>query len=121
MSRILLVEDDPDVRLLMEHILLDAGYEVDVAGSMTGGGESLGRRSYALVIADGRLPDGNGMAVADKAREEGVKALVVTGYALSLPVEVIDRFEILLKPLRPRRRRPAAPQILVNARSQRRA
>ena len=102
MSRILLVEDDPDVRLLMEHILLDAGYEVDVAGSMTGGGELLGSRSYDLVIADGRLPDGNGMAVADKAREGGVKALVVTGYALSLPVEVIDRYEILLKPLRPR-------------------
>jgi DNA-binding response OmpR family regulator len=101
MSRILLVEDDPDVQPLMEHILLDAGYEVDVTGTMHSGGELLGSRSYDLVIADGRLPDGNGMAVADKAREGGVKVLIVTGYALSLPVELIDRYEILLKPLRP--------------------
>jgi CheY-like chemotaxis protein len=33
MTRILLVEDDEDVRPLMEHVLLTAGYEVDSAAA----------------------------------------------------------------------------------------
>jgi CheY-like chemotaxis protein len=36
MACILLVEDDVDVRAVMEHILIDAGYEVDAAGSEGG-------------------------------------------------------------------------------------
>jgi|SRR5579863_3784013 len=51
---------------------------------MIGGAELLGSGSYDLVIADGRLPDGNGMAVAEKAGKAGAKALIITGYALSL-------------------------------------
>ncbi len=102
MSRILVVEDHPDVRFAMEHVLLDAGYEVDVIGTMIGGAELLGSGSYDLVIADGRLPDGNGMAVAEKAGEAGAKALIITGYALSLPGELLARYEVLLKPVRAR-------------------
>jgi CheY-like chemotaxis protein len=30
-KRILLVEDEPDIHYLMAHILIDAGYTVDVA------------------------------------------------------------------------------------------
>jgi len=94
-SRILLVEDDPDVRFVMEHVLIDTGYEVDVIGTMIGGAELLACGSYDLVIADGRLPDGNGMAVADKAREAGVKALIITGYALSLPARPSELIEVV--------------------------
>ncbi len=44
MARILLVEDDPDVRPLMEHIILDRGYQVTTAEKtlvVTGHGLSL--------------------------------------------------------------------------------
>jgi len=34
MSRILLVEDEIDVRLLIEHVLIGAGHEVDATGTM---------------------------------------------------------------------------------------
>ena len=34
MPRILLVEDERDVRLIIEHVLIDAGYEVDTAETM---------------------------------------------------------------------------------------
>ena len=37
MPRILLVEDDDDVRLLIEHTLIDAGHEVHAAGTMLAG------------------------------------------------------------------------------------
>jgi len=101
LSRILVVEDDADVRFIVEHILLEAGYEVDAAGTMNGGAELLGRRRYDLVLADGKLPDGTGLDIADMAVGKGIKALIVTGYAFTLPPDA-NRHEILLKPLRPR-------------------
>ena len=102
MPRILLVEDDPDVRFVVEHVLLDAGHDVDAAETMTGGLELLACRSYDLVVADGKLPDGTGLAIADQAIEQGLKAFVMTGYAFSLPASTPRQYEILLKPLRPR-------------------
>lgn len=101
MSRILLVEDDLDARFVIEHVLVDAGHKVDTTGTMTGGAELIRCRQYDLVLADGKLPDGTGMDVCDAAAEKGVKCIIITGYAFSLKVDAADRYEILLKPLRP--------------------
>ena len=102
MPRILIVEDEADVRFVVEHVLLDAGYEVDATGTMQGGLDLLRCRSYDLVVADGKLPDGTGLDIADAAGERGSKALVMTGYAFTLPRDARAQYEILLKPLRPR-------------------
>lgn len=101
MRRILLVEDDVDVRTLIEHILIVEGYEVDTTGAASGGKELLRCRSYDLVVADGKLPDGTGMEVADAATERGMRAIIITGYAFTLPIKDRDRYEVMLKPLRP--------------------
>ena len=101
MTRILLVEDERDVRLIIEHVLFDAGYEVDTADTMTAGRELLKPGSHDLVLADAKLPDGTGMNVCDAAAENGIKCILVTGYAFSLPEGIADRYDVLLKPLRP--------------------
>jgi CheY-like chemotaxis protein len=98
-NRILLVEDDPDVRPLLEHILLGAGYHVDVAATVRGAMAMLKRNG--LVVTDGMLPDGTGIQIADKAKERKMKTLIVTGYAMSFPKEALERHEYLWKPLRP--------------------
>ena len=102
MARILLVEDDVDVRTVMEHVLIAAGYEIDVTGTVAGAHELLHYVSYDLVIADAKLSDGTGLAVADNARENDTKALIITGYAFTLPHGAFDRYDIHLKPLRPK-------------------
>jgi DNA-binding NtrC family response regulator len=101
MNRILLVEDEPDLRMLLEHVLLDAGYEVDSAATVAAACALLASAVYDLVLADGRLEDGTGMMVADKAAESGTKALIITAYAIDLPIEERARYEFLLKPVRP--------------------
>jgi two-component system response regulator HydG len=54
------------------------------------------------VLADGRLPDGTGMAVADRAGERGIPSLIVTGYGFDLMKDHgLGRFDFLLKPVRP--------------------
>ncbi len=100
-SRLLLVEDDPDVRLSVEHVLLTAGYNVDAVGTMRGAIELLRIGRYNLVLTDERLPDGSGTEIADPATELGIKALIMTGYAFMMSGAAKDRYEVLLKPLRP--------------------
>jgi DNA-binding NtrC family response regulator len=99
-ARILLVEDDPDVRPLMEHIILDRGYQVTTAESVTIATALLSAQPFDLVICDVNLPDGSGLTVADQAIEAGIKTLVVTGHGLSLKPGSLRPYDYLLKPVR---------------------
>ncbi len=101
MPRVLLIEDDANVRMVMQHALIDGGYEIDAAATVSVGYQLLATHLYDLVVADARMPDGNGIELADKARDIGVPALIITGYAFNLPRDDLDRFEFLLKPVRP--------------------
>ena len=101
MSRILLVEDDQNVRVLLEHVLIDAGYEVDSTATTAEAKSLLDSVRYELLLADGRLPDGTGMALADLAQANGIKTLIITGYAFQLADQQLGRYEFLMKPVRP--------------------
>lgn len=112
MTSILLVEDDAELRLLLEHVLLGAGYEVDSAAGVEAAYALLDSRAYDLVLADGRLEDGTGMMVAEQAAENGAKTLIITGYAFELPKEQLGRYEFLLKPVRPSELLEAVARVL---------
>jgi DNA-binding response OmpR family regulator len=101
MSRILLVEDDHNVRVLLEHVLFDAGYEVDSATTLAEARSLLDTVNYDLLLADGRLPDGTGMELAERAEAGGAKVLIITGYAFQLVSEDLGRYDFLMKPVRP--------------------
>lgn len=101
MSNILVVEDDTELLLLLEHVLLGAEHRVDRAETAKGALALLEQQQYDLVVADGRLGDGTGMMVAERAEQDGVKTLIITGYAFELPKEELARYDFLLKPVRP--------------------
>ena len=68
MTRILVVEDDPSIRLGLEDTLAAKGYEVDVVGR---GGEGAARAQtgrYDLVVLDVMLPDIDGFEVCRRIR-----------------------------------------------------
>jgi DNA-binding response OmpR family regulator len=98
-NRILYVEDDEDVGPLMEHVLTSRGYAVEVATTVSQALSLLENGGFDLVLTDGRLPDGSGVVVADRAKAQEVDVLIVTGYALSLPG--VERHDFLMKPVRP--------------------
>jgi DNA-binding response OmpR family regulator len=100
-KRILLVEDDKDVRLVLEHVLVAAGYAVDSVATAQSARAWLGMRRYDLVVADGRLGDGTGFEIADLAQNGGMKTLIVTGNAISFRPGELERYPYLLKPVRP--------------------
>jgi two-component system, NtrC family, response regulator HydG len=100
-KRILLLEDDRNVADLLMHVLHAGGYVVDVVRTVAEAKRSLDEDDYQLLIADWRLPDGDGTAVADDAASRGVKTALLTGYAFQMPPEKAARYEVWMKPMRP--------------------
>jgi two-component system response regulator PilR (NtrC family) len=83
--RLLVVDDEPDLRTLYELTLLREGYEVESAGSVEEAWALLTQRGaggYQLVITDMRLPDGTGLDLLRRLDEFGhpEKAIVITAY-----------------------------------------
>jgi two-component system response regulator PilR (NtrC family) len=100
-NHILLLEDDEGVAELLVLVLRTAGYIVDLAVTVAQAERRLGERDYGLVIADWRLPDGDGIVVADRAADLGAKTAILSGYALQMSPERTARHDIWMKPMRP--------------------
>ena len=99
--RILVVDDDPELRFLLANVLYSEGYVVDLAATHAEAEAQLEGHQYALVIADWRLPDGQGTAIAEEAAELGAKAIVMTGYLFQMEGGNSSLHETLMKPVRP--------------------
>lgn len=84
---ILIVDDEPTVRLLLTDVLVDLGYTlIEAADSLTGLKLLQSDVGIDLLITDVGLPGGmNGRQMADAGREvrPGLKTLFITGYAES--------------------------------------
>ncbi len=82
---VLVVDDEPSVRILVREVLEDLGYAALVAGDAASALAALdGARRVDLLVTDVGLPGGmNGRQLADAARglRPGLKVLFITGYA----------------------------------------
>jgi DNA-binding response OmpR family regulator len=81
--RILHVEDDPDIRLLIAGSLRGFGYTVATAGTMAEAMELARDLRFDLCILDVRLPDGSGIDLCQQLRElqPNVPILYYSAYA----------------------------------------
>ena len=80
--RILVVDDEPDLRELFEITLIKMGLDVDVVGSVSTALDRLGQTEYALVITDMRLPDGLGLQLVHEitSKHRNTPVTVITAY-----------------------------------------
>ena len=67
--RILHVEDDPDIRLLIAGSLQDFGYIVVTAGTVAEALQLAREMHFNLCILDVRLPDGTGIELCQQLRQ----------------------------------------------------
>ncbi len=102
---VLVVDDEPAIRMLVRDILFERGYRVLEAEDGIGGLKILrSRETIDLLVTDVGLPNGmNGRQLADAARglREGLKVLFITGYAETtvLGDGALDQgMEVLTKP-----------------------
>ena len=66
-ERDVLVDDDVGVREVLAGILQDSGYVVETAATLARAKQLLAQCRYGVVLADWRLPDGDGSVVANPA------------------------------------------------------
>ena len=100
-KRILLVEDEEDIAEILALVLRDQGYIVDTAATLAQARQRLKSLSYALVNTDLKLPDGDGLEIAERAAELGARTSILSGYVFQLPPHAADQHEVLMKPMRP--------------------
>lgn len=82
MRPVLIVDDEADLVTTYERALRRLGYRIIPAGSRRAGLDVLRSERLALVVADLRLPDGDGLDIVRAARElpDPPPVIVVTGY-----------------------------------------
>ncbi|HXI01716.1 MAG TPA: sigma-54 dependent transcriptional regulator [Candidatus Saccharimonadales bacterium] len=103
MDRILVVEDEMDLRKVLASLLKREGYSVDLAESGSAAIDMLGREVYDLVITDVRLPGASGIEVlrASKDLYPDSPVIVITAFASDETAEDARRlgaFNFITKP-----------------------
>jgi DNA-binding response OmpR family regulator len=80
---VLVVDDEPDLVATYERLLRRQGCRVMSAGSRAAGLAALNRGRLRLLIADLKLPDGDGLDVVRAARSLPIPppVIVVTGFS----------------------------------------
>jgi two-component system OmpR family response regulator len=105
-TRLLIVDDDPDIRELTAAFLTGHGYIVDVAGDGASMRAALARESYALVVLDVMMPGEDGLSILRSLDRATAPAVII----LSVIGEEVDRIvglemgadDYIAKPANPR-------------------
>ena len=65
---VLVAEDDPDMAMLMDDMLKEAGHKVTIANDGAGVLKALEDRAFDVILMDGRMPDMSGFETTDHIR-----------------------------------------------------
>jgi len=104
-TRVLIVDDDTNLRELLEEAVKDWGYDVFIAGSGEDAIKLMGRKKFNIVICDLKMPGMGGLKLLKKikAHDKEVHVIVITGYAtIETALKAIDAgaCDYLTKPFR---------------------
>lgn len=94
MQKILLIEDDPDIRMALIDDFEQEGYEVDFAETGTEGlkkGENL---DHDIILLDLMLPGINGIEICKELRRRGVGTPIIIVTAKSQDIDKVVGLEV---------------------------
>jgi|SRR5581483_11260 len=105
MALVLVVDDEPDIRLIARVVLTSAGHEVVEAASGEDALELLDERRPDAVLLDVRMPGMDGWQVLDRVRRQGPLPVVIFTANLSARSEAPGEWQeyehLLVKPFSP--------------------
>ena len=102
--RILVIDDEPDLRTLYELTLLREGYRVEAAGDLAEARQQIQNHRFDAVISDMRLPDGLGLELLREMvkAQRPERCVVITAHgSAENAVEALKAgaFDYLTKPV----------------------
>jgi two-component system OmpR family response regulator len=105
--RILVVDDDPDLRASLDDALTQSGFDVSTAGDGIGMHAALAEAPHALVLLDLRLKDEHGLALARGLRERhpALPIIMISGSSDEMDRVLLLELaadDFLVKPFSPR-------------------
>ncbi len=106
MGRILLVDDEPNMRRILASNLRQDQHQIWEAGGVDEAQRSLAANDFDVVITDQKMPDGEGLTVLASAHESDptLPVILLTAVAsIELAVESMRKgaFDFLTKPFQP--------------------
>jgi two-component system response regulator PilR (NtrC family) len=104
LARVLVVDDEADIRELLDLTLLRMGLSADCAGSVAEARQFLERERYQLCLTDMRLPDGEGLEIVrligERYGETPVAVITAFGSAENAVAALkAGAFDYLAKPV----------------------
>ena len=102
--KILIIDDERSIRNSLKEILVDEGYDVDLAENGAQGCEMADKETYSVIFCDIKMPEMDGLEVLEKLHQMGVDAAIVmiSGHGdINVAVECIKKgaFDFIPKPL----------------------
>ena len=89
-NRILVVDDDVNLRQINAEVLRRGGYQTETAADGAAAWEALQANSYDLLITDNSMPKVSGVELVKKVRSARMTLPVILASG-ALPTEVLDR------------------------------
>ena len=106
MAKVLIIDDEPNMRRILSLILQESGHSVVEAGGVSQALAQLGSDQFDLVISDKKMPDGDGFDVLKYCgeNEPSLPVVILTALAtVELAVEAMQAgaFDFISKPFVP--------------------
>lgn len=107
LGTVLVIDDDREMRVSLDHLLQSAGYETVVEKNGHSGLDALRNHLPDIVISDVRMPEMDGLEFQKKAREiSHVPVVLITAHGdISMAVNALQdgAYSFVEKPFEPRR------------------
>ena len=102
--KILIIDDERSIRNSLKEILVDEGYDVDLAENGAQGCAMADKEKYSVIFCDIKMPEMDGLEVLEKLHQMGVDAalVMISGHGdINVAVECIKKgaFDFIPKPL----------------------
>jgi DNA-binding NtrC family response regulator len=94
METILIIDDDPGFRRLLETILAGEGYSVELGGSVADATRLAAKRQYHLVLSDLKLPDGDGLDVLRWFHEHSAQTPLIMITAFGTVASAVEAMKL---------------------------
>jgi two-component system OmpR family response regulator len=97
-TKLLVVEDQGEISLVLDLILSDRKFEVDYVNNLLDADEYLQRNKPSVIILDNKLPDGFGVDFITylKKKYPEIKIIMISGFSTARDVAMANGADVFL-------------------------